>query len=221
MESPSHQAPRESPSLLAGPGTQAAQGWRFDVVPDHENSTAALEAAPGRMRHIATPNQETGPHARPDLAAGGASVGYPEIADALRSMMASGELPPNQPLPSESQLMGTYGVARTTVRRALKVLSAEGLIEAQQGRGWRVSGGQGASGPAFTAVADDLRSQIRAGTLPVGSRLPSESGLSEQYGCARGTIRRALAELEVAGLVEIRPGIGRFVTRKSTRRGTR
>jgi GntR family transcriptional regulator len=53
----------------------------------------------------------------------------------LRARIASGELAPNQPIPSESTLMRQYGVARETGRQAVRVLLAEGLIYVVQGRG--------------------------------------------------------------------------------------
>ena len=45
------------------------------------------------------------------------------------------EFRPRQPLPSESQLMGEYGVSRGSVRHGLQVLAEEGLTVTIQGRG--------------------------------------------------------------------------------------
>lgn len=63
---------------------------------------------------------------------------YKEIADELRAQIHSGELPPGDPLPSESALMRDRGIARSTVRQAYDVLRAEGLIESRHGVGVRV-----------------------------------------------------------------------------------
>lgn len=41
--------------------------------------------------------------------------------------------------------------------------------------------------PLWQQVADDLRADIRAGRLPRGARLPSESELAELYGVSRVT----------------------------------
>jgi DNA-binding GntR family transcriptional regulator len=139
------------------------------------------------------------------------SGGYPGIAASIRDQIASGRMGPGEQLPSEASLTTGYKVARTTVRRALKVLEGEGLIEPQQGRGWRVRDGGGSSGPTFAGIVQDLRDRVRTGILPVGERLPSEKDLALNYSCARGTVRRALVELELEGLVETRPGVGRFV----------
>ena len=49
--------------------------------------------------------------------------------------MARGRLHEGDQLPSEAQLMEHYGVARMTVRNALRILQDEGLITAEHGRG--------------------------------------------------------------------------------------
>jgi len=60
---------------------------------------------------------------------------YKQIADHLREAISRGRLREGDQLPSEAQLLGHYGVARMTIRSALRVLQAEGLITAEHGRG--------------------------------------------------------------------------------------
>ena len=60
---------------------------------------------------------------------------YRQLAAILRARIERNEFPPRQPLPSESQLMGEYGVSRGSVRHALLVLAEEGLTVTIQGRG--------------------------------------------------------------------------------------
>lgn len=60
---------------------------------------------------------------------------FQQIADELRRAVQSGEYPLGTPLPSETQLMEHFGVARMTVRQALQVLKTEGLVIAEHGRG--------------------------------------------------------------------------------------
>ncbi len=60
---------------------------------------------------------------------------YRQLAAILRARIERNEFPPRQPLPSESQLMGEYGVSRGSVRHALQVLAEEGLTVTIQGRG--------------------------------------------------------------------------------------
>jgi len=57
-------------------------------------------------------------------------------------------------------------------------------------------------------LAQALRQQIEAGTYPPGSLLPPESALERQFNLSRITVRAALRELETAGLVSRRAGIG-------------
>ena len=61
-----------------------------------------------------------------------------------------------------------------------------------------------------------LHDEIARGAIPAGDPLPTEQELCDQFGVSRITVRRALADLAEAGLVERRHGIGSFVT--STRR---
>jgi GntR family transcriptional regulator len=60
---------------------------------------------------------------------------YKQIADHLRAAIGNGRLREGDQLPSEAQLMSHYGVARMTVRNALRILQDEGLITAEHGRG--------------------------------------------------------------------------------------
>jgi len=58
-----------------------------------------------------------------------------QIAAWLRARIESGELQPGRKIPSETDIMGETGVARTTARRAVKVLRDEGLVITYGGRG--------------------------------------------------------------------------------------
>jgi GntR family transcriptional regulator len=60
---------------------------------------------------------------------------YKQIADHLRAAISRGGLREGEQLPSEAQLMEHYGVARMTIRNALRVLQDEGLVTAEHGRG--------------------------------------------------------------------------------------
>lgn len=58
-----------------------------------------------------------------------------------------------------------------------------------------------------TAVSD----RIHAGGLQPGDKLPPESELVRTYGVSRTVVREAISQLQAAGLVETRHGIGTFV----------
>lgn len=60
-------------------------------------------------------------------------------------------------------------------------------------------------------VAASLRSQILAGDIGVGQKLPTESQLTKAFGVSRTVIREAVANLAADGLVESRQGAGIFV----------
>lgn len=70
------------------------------------------------------------------------------------------------------------------------------------------------AGPAAGArtkhglVADALTSHIVGGKYPVGSQLPSEPQLSQQFGVSRQTVRAALRTLQQLGLVSSQQGVG-------------
>ena len=60
---------------------------------------------------------------------------YRQLARILRDRIASGDLAPNRPIPSEAQLRQEYGVARGTARKAVQVLRDERLVVTVTGRG--------------------------------------------------------------------------------------
>jgi GntR family transcriptional regulator len=53
----------------------------------------------------------------------------------LRDKIASGEIPPGRPLPSQRSLVETHGLARGTVAHAVRVLVDEGLVVIVPGKG--------------------------------------------------------------------------------------
>jgi GntR family transcriptional regulator len=60
---------------------------------------------------------------------------YEEIADELRRRIRAGDWRAGDRLPSEEELRRSFGKGIPTVRQALDVLRAEGLIDKQHGRG--------------------------------------------------------------------------------------
>src|SRR5918997_1387400 len=63
----------------------------------------------------------------------------------------------------------------------------------------------------YEQVADRIAADIRAGRLAPGERLPSERDLARALEVGRASVREAIAALQVAGIVETRPGAGSFV----------
>ncbi len=63
----------------------------------------------------------------------------------------------------------------------------------------------------YQRVRENLRRQITDGTLPPGSRLPTEADMPRQFGVSELTIRRALGDLAREGLIVRKRGSGSFV----------
>lgn len=57
----------------------------------------------------------------------------------------------------------------------------------------------------------EIEREIAAGRPPPGARLPTEQVFTERFGVNRHTVRRAMEELEAAGLVRVEQGRGTFV----------
>lgn len=74
-----------------------------------------------------------------------------------------------------------------------------------------------AEGPASVApsvadaVIESLRERITAGVYPLGSRLPSERDLAQEFGVSRATVRQGILALEARGLLAVRDRSGAYV----------
>jgi len=60
---------------------------------------------------------------------------YRQLADIIRGQIESGEIPPRRAVPSKRLLRQRYDVSARTVDAAMAILRAEGLIEAEPGKG--------------------------------------------------------------------------------------
>lgn len=60
-------------------------------------------------------------------------------------------------------------------------------------------------------IALDIKRQMASGSLSAGQKLPTEAALCAKYSVSRPTVRSALKELEVLGLVRTQHGVGTFV----------
>jgi GntR family transcriptional repressor for pyruvate dehydrogenase complex len=108
------------------------------------------------------------------------------VAGMLRSRIVSGELPIGSKLPTEEELTEAFGIARTTLREALRILESQGLIHIKRGRG----GG---------------------GTVT----MPDLSRLSEAFAAALQLRRTSFADLDTARRL-IEPELAAWLARAHT-----
>ena len=71
--------------------------------------------------------------------------------------------------------------------------------------------GVNAEPPLWRMIRDSLEAALAAGEYPAGTPLPSEAKLAARFGCAIGTVRRAVDELVAARALVRRQGRGTFV----------
>ncbi|WP_229401796.1 winged helix-turn-helix domain-containing protein [Micromonospora okii] len=60
---------------------------------------------------------------------------YERVAEAIREQIRTGELAVGDKLPSINALQAQHGVSYGSIRGAMLVLKAEGLVEGRQGEG--------------------------------------------------------------------------------------
>ncbi|MER7129551.1 5,6-dimethylbenzimidazole synthase [Streptosporangium saharense] len=92
-------------------------GWREQNVrqpPSLIRHTPGIEPPGGHPGHMADTGDPVPAHLR--------------LADLLRERITSGEIQLDSPLPSEESLRRSHGLDREDVRRAIQVLSDEGLV---------------------------------------------------------------------------------------------
>jgi DNA-binding FadR family transcriptional regulator len=70
-----------------------------------------------------------------------------EVAAQLQQQIALGKYKTGEQLPIEPELMKSFGVGRSTIREAIKILMNSGLLRVQQGLGTFVEGSEGIKEP--------------------------------------------------------------------------
>jgi GntR family transcriptional repressor for pyruvate dehydrogenase complex len=60
---------------------------------------------------------------------------FQRVVDVIEARLIAGELKPGDILPAERLLAEQFGVSRTVIREAIKILELQGVIEVQHGRG--------------------------------------------------------------------------------------
>jgi GntR family transcriptional regulator len=124
------------------------------------------------------------------------------VANTLREAIGDGRLVAGQRLPSEPQLAEQLGVSRATLRQALALLTQEGLLVRQHGRGTFVS----------SLPASALRGNLAE--LTSTTRMILEQGY--QPGVAGTRVQVGIVEQRLADLFDMPAGT-RFVHISRTR----
>jgi DNA-binding FadR family transcriptional regulator len=89
---------------------------------------------------------------RPGLQVRKVQAAYRQVAEQLKEQIVTGALAAGTRLPSEAELARLFGVSRSTVREALRLLASQHLIDTTRG----VSGGSFVSSPDAVTVAENL-----------------------------------------------------------------
>lgn len=125
---------------------------------------------------------------------------YHRVADALRTEIRTGELHPGQRLPAETTLVERFRVSLPTIRQALSVLRAEGLIESRHGVG--------------TFVKEQRRLQRRSRGR-YGSAREHQRSLTHHLRHEIVFAGRGPAPTHIAEIMGIEPGTGVLIRRRN------
>jgi GntR family transcriptional repressor for pyruvate dehydrogenase complex len=90
------------------------------------------------------------------LGTGPVTPAYRQVAEELRALVLSGALAPGERLPNEVELSAKFGVGRSTVREALRVLSSQNMVVTSRG----VSGGSFVAYPDAEQVSEYLETSL-------------------------------------------------------------
>lgn len=80
------------------------------------------------------------------------------VVSKLQQQLSLGSYQPGDKLPSEPELMAEFGVGRSTIREAIRILSNTGLVSVRQGSGTIVQSQNG--------IAEPLQQRLRRAEAP-------------------------------------------------------
>jgi GntR family transcriptional repressor for pyruvate dehydrogenase complex len=120
------------------------------------------------------------------------------IARQIEEQVQQGQLLPDEMLPSENELMKQFGVGRNTIREALRMLEASGLVKIKQG----ARGGTIITSMSNEFVSDFLAKAFRLGGVSGesfhGFRIAIEPSIAETVASKEGGVNvEILAQMEL------------------------
>ncbi len=115
------------------------------------------------------------------------------LAERLKQEILSEDYPLGAPLPTERELVSTTGLSRGSVREALKMLEAQGLVETKAGR----YGGSTVSQPSDTLLASHINLYAKGRSVSLRSLIEVRQALEPMvaYLAALNRTEDNLAEL--------------------------
>jgi GntR family histidine utilization transcriptional repressor len=123
------------------------------------------------------------------------AAAYTRIVDWLRGEIAAGRLAPGERIPSENELVASFGVSRMTANRAVRELTQEGLVTRTAGSG------------SFVA---QRRLELSLLRVPdIAEEIRAESGRYSARLIERHAVK---ASGEIAAALELEPGAEVFHT---------
>ncbi|ELP64330.1 FadR/GntR family transcriptional regulator [Streptomyces turgidiscabies] len=109
-----------------------------------------------------------------------------QVIAALRNQITSGEWPVGSRIPTEPELVAQLGVARNTVREAVRALAHNGLLDIRQGSGTYVVATSELAGVMHRRFADadrrhiaELRSTLESGAAELAALRHTERDLKQ------------------------------------------
>lgn len=118
----------------------------------------------------------------------------------IRSFIDKGELSPGDKLPSERELQELFGVSRSILREALRVVESQGLINIIQGKGAYVKK------PGLRTVIEPVRRLINDGSITLGHLMQARKVLEPQiagFACLNASDEQlAMLEQDINDMVK-------------------
>ena len=102
-----------------------------------------------------------------------AEKGFEILAGKLREQILSGAIPAGEPLPNERELGDRTGLSRGSIREALRILEAQGLVSTKAGR----NGGRTALQPSPEFLQGSIQSFVRGQQIPFATLLETEEAI--------------------------------------------